>query len=228
MTAASPLPARDVVLGRSSTVWQRLSADPSLAERVGAAIGHHDLASFEFTAADRVWVLSYSREPRENSALLQRLRAAGVREIVYVTSASTIVAQRTRCYEYPRVKRQAELEALALPQARLLTIGLMHDGVDELPSGTNIATRYSELAAFMLRPEWPDGDGRGKHLFHVEQRPFGSPLERAACRIYTSLLMASGSHPCLLRPLDLILRLLGWRWYGYTCLSNHLWTSKTS
>jgi len=45
-------------------------------------------------------VLSYSREPRENSAMLQRLRAAGIREIVYVTSASTIVAQRTRYGRY--------------------------------------------------------------------------------------------------------------------------------
>lgn len=228
MTTASPLPTRELVLGRGSTVWRRLSVEPSLAERVGAAIGHHDLATFEFTPADRVWVLSYSRDPRENSAMLQRLGAAGVREIVYVSSASTIVAQRTRCYEYPRVKLQAEQEALALPQAKLLTIGLMHDSVDELPAGTNIATRYGELAAFMLQPDWPDSGGRGKRLFHVERRPFGGAIERAACGIYTSLLMAAGSRPCLLRPIDLILRLLGWRWYGYTCLSNRLWTSKTS
>lgn len=228
MTTASSPPTREVVLGRGSAVWRRLSTDPSLAARVGAAIGHHDLASFEFTPADRVWVLSYSRNPLENSAMLQRLSATGVREIVYVTSASTIVVQRTRCYEYPRVKLQAEQEALALPRAKLLTIGLMHDSVDELPAGTNIATRYAELAAFILKPDWPDNGGRGKRLFHVEERPFGSALERAACGIYTSLLMAAGSRPCLLRPIDLILRLLGWRWYGYTCLSNCLWTSKTS
>jgi hypothetical protein len=228
MTTDASTPRREVVLGRSSTVWQRLSAEPQLASRVGAAIGHHDLASFEFSPGDRVWVLSYSRDPRENSAMLQRLHAAGVREIVYVSSASTIVAQRTRCYEYPRVKLQAEQEALALPEAKLLTIGLMHDSVDELPAGTNIATRHAELAAFMLQPDWPDGGGRGKRLFHVEQRPFGSAFERAACGLYSSLLMAAGSRPCLLRPLDLILRLLGWRWYGYTCLSNRLWTSKTS
>lgn len=228
MTTAPPLPTREVVLGRSSTVWRRLSAEAPLAARVAATLGHHDLGTFEFTPADRVWVLSYSRDPRENSAMLQRLSAAGVREIVYVGSASTIVAQWTRCYEYPRVKLQAEQVALALPQARLLTIGLMHDSVDELPAGTNIATRYAELAAFMLQPDWPDGGGRGKRLFRVEQRPFASAIERAACGIYTSLLMAAGSRPCLLRPLDLILRLLGWRWYGYTCLSNRLWTSKTS
>jgi len=219
---------REVVLGRSSTVWRRLGADPALAGRVGASIGHLDLANFAFTPADRVWVLSYSREPLENSALLARLRDAGVREIVYVSSSSTIVTQRTRCYEYPRVKQQAEDEVLALPNAKVLTIGLMHGDASELPAGTNIATRYADLAAFMQSPDWPDNGGRRKRLFHVEQRPFGSSFERRLCDTYTALLMAAGSRPCLLRPIDLILRLLGMRWYGYTCLSNRLWTTTTS
>lgn len=219
---------REVVLGRSSTVWRRLSADPALAAHVAAAIGHHDLAGFAFTPADRVWVLSYSRVPAENSAMLARLRDAGVAEIVYVSSSSTIVAQRTRCYEYPRVKQQAEDEALLLPNAKVLTVGLMHDNPAELPGGDNIATRYETLAAFMQAPSWPDDDGRRKRLFQVERRPFRSAAERWLAHAYGAALEAAGAHPCLLRPADLLLRLLGMRWYGYTFLSNRLWISTTS
>ena len=47
-------------------------------------------------------------------------------------------------------------------------------------------------------------------------------------RLYGRLQALCGSRPCLLRPLDLLLRGLGMRWYGYTHLSNRLWTSKTS
>lgn len=228
MSDGSSMAMREVVLGRSSAVWRRLTADPALAARIGAAIGHHELAGFTFTPADRVWVLSYSRVPAENSALLARLRDAGVAEIVYVSSSSTIVAQRTRCYEYPRVKQQAEDEALALPNARVLTLGLMHDDPAELPAGDNIATRYDTLAAFMQSPDWPDGDGRRKRLFRIERRPFRSGIERALARAYGAALDAAGAHPCLLRPLDLLLKLLGMRWYGYTFLSNRLWISTTS
>lgn len=228
MTAATLPVLREVVLGRGSTVWRRLAADPSVAARVGAAIGHAELAGFAFTPLDRVWVLAYSRVPSQNHAMLERLREAGVREIVYVSSASTIVSRRTRCYEYPRVKQQAEDEALALPSARVLTIGLMHGDAAELPAGINIATHYDELAAFLLAPDWPDDGGRRKRLFRVVQRPFRSAFERALAHAYGTLLEASGSHPCLLRPIDLLLRILGMRWYGYTFLSNRLWTSTTS
>lgn len=228
MSADTVAAMRDVVLGSSSTVWRRLATNPALAARVSAAIGHRELAGFVFTPADRVWVLAYSRLPAENSAMLARLREAGVREIVYVSSASTIVSQRTRCYEYPRVKQQAEDETLALPNAKVLTIGLMHEHTAELPGGANVATRYDDLAAFMLKPVWPDDGGRRKRLFRIQERPFGSSLERLLARAYGIALDACGAHPCLLRPLDLLLRLLGMRWYGYTFLSNRLWTSTTS
>lgn len=226
---AHTLPAlREVVLGRGSTVWRRLAAAPAVAARIGAAIGHAELAGFAFTPADRVWVLAYSRVPAENRAMLERLREAGVAEIVYVSSASTIVSRRTRCYEYPRVKQQAEDEALALPNARVLTIGLMHGDDAELPAGRNIATHYDELAAFLLAPDWPDEGGRRKRLFRVVQRPFRNAAEQVLARAYGAALDATGSHPCLLRPVDLLLRILGMRWYGYTFLSNRLWTSTTS
>lgn len=228
MTAVAASPSREIVLGRSSVVWQRLAREPALSAWAAAAIGHADLTGFAFTPADRVWVLSYSRTPAENQVMLQRLAAAGVREIVYVSSASTIVSRLTRCYEYPRVKQQAEDAALALPNARVLTIGLMHDDPAELPSGDNVATRYAELAAFMRAPAWPDAGGRGKHLFGIVRRPYRHALERWLARAYGAALTAAGSHPCLLRPVDLLLRVLGMRWYGYTFLSNRLWISTTS
>ncbi|MFT3954842.1 MAG: hypothetical protein QM722_10795 [Piscinibacter sp.] len=98
----------------------------------------------------------------------------------------------------------------------------------ELPAGDNVATSYAMLAAFMRAPDWPDDGGRRKRLFGIERRPFGSGFERALARAYGAALDAAGARPCLLRPLDLLLKLLGMRWYGYTFLSNRLWISTTS
>lgn len=193
------------------------------------AVGHADVATFGFTSADRVWVLSYSRDPDANRALLGTLARTAVREIVYVSSSSTIVAAVTECYEYPRVKLRAELDALSLSAtARVLTIGMMYENEAQLPAGANVATSYAELAAFVSKPVWPEEGGRRTRLFRVVQRPFGNPLEHWAYRGYARLMCHLASRPCVLRPLDLVLRTLGVRWYGYVHLSNRLWTSTTS
>ncbi|CAG1018168.1 hypothetical protein BURC_02905 [Burkholderiaceae bacterium] len=217
---------RNVVLGRGSRVWRALANRPALSGVV--AIGHADLGSFEFSPADRVWVLSYSGDPRENRDMLAHLGASRVQEIVYVSSSSTIVNRITRCYRYPRVKFDAETEALALPQAKVLTVGLMYEDSSELPGGASVATSFDEFARFMTAPEWPEAGGRRRALLRVVERPFGSALEGRLFRAYGVLLRLAGSRPCVLRPLDLLLRALGMRWYGYTCLSNRLWISTIS
>lgn len=223
-----PLTRRDIVVGRNSKVWQGLARDPQLSRKIGPAIGHRQTAAFEFRPNDRVWVFSYSRDERENAALLQALHGAGVSELVYVSSSSTRVVAETNCYEYPRVKHRAELQALAHPAGKVLTIGLVYDTLDELPAGENIATSLGELAEFMQAPHWPDGQERRKYLFRSVPRPFVSGLEQASYRVYGKVIFALRRYPCLLRPIDLLLRALNVRWYGYVYLSTGLWNSTTS
>jgi hypothetical protein len=219
---------RDVVLGRNSAVWLNLVRIEAVAQHIQHVIGHRELESFDFTPADRVWVLSYSRNVEDNQAIFRRLRAAGVREVVYVSSSSTIVNRETSCYEYPRVKGRAETHVLTLPQARVLTIGMMYSDERELPAGDNISTHYDELAEFMLAPRWPVDGARRKLLFRVVSRPFANRMERGMYRLYGHAMDLVRSRPCLLRPADLVLRMLRMRWYGYTYSSNRLWISTMS
>lgn len=219
---------REVVLGKGSKIWQALAARAPMAQRFQHAIGHAELPGFAFTAEDRVWVLAYSTRPADNTAILQRLRQAGVAEIVYITSSSTIIAPLTDCYAYPRAKKLAEDEAIAIPQCKVLTLGLVVANEDELPAGRNAATTLDEIAAFFLNPVWPVDKGRRAHLLRPVQRPFGSGAEQALYQAYGWLMRGLSHRPCLLRPLDLVLRTLGMRWYGYTFLSNQLWTTTTT
>lgn len=191
------------------------------------AIGHRDAMRFDFADADCVWVLSYSRTVAENQQLLQRIATAGVARIVYVSSSSTIVAEVTRCYEYPRVKYLAERDALRLPMGKVLTIGLMYEQPSELPGGVTIATSYDELARFFAAPQWPE-ESNHKRLFSLVERPFRNGLDHFAFALYGRLMKLAGTLPCLLRPLDLVLRSVGVRWHGYVYLSNKLWISTIS
>jgi hypothetical protein len=175
-----------------------------------------------------VWVFSYSNQSAENALLLNYLKQAGVAEVVYVSSSSTIVCNLTACYKYPRIKHHAELQTLNLPNAKVLTIGLMFDELTQLPAGTNVATRFEELAEFIHAPSWPSARGRRNHLLRVVHRPFQHTWERWAYRGYGFLMQAVGCWPCVLRPVDFLLRALGARWYGYVYLSNKLWISTIS
>ena len=225
---APPASYREVVVGSGSTLWRHLRSRKEIAARFATAIGHAELGNFAFSARDRVWVFAYSRRRDENSRMISHLATSLAAEIVYVSSSSTAATRTTRCYRYPFVKQCAEDEVAALQNGRILTLGLVYSSVEELPSGDNVATSYEELAAFLAAPTWTEGGGRRRHLLGIVRRPFAGPVERLLYRLYGRMMSAVSPYACALRPVDLVLRALGMRWYGYGYLSNRAWISTIS
>ncbi len=219
---------REVVIGRNSRVWRKSGANRLVSERFKYAIGHDEVSSFAFSPVDRVWVFSYSRKEAENSRLLDALEAAAVHEVVYVSTATTIVTRFTRCYGYPAVKQIAEDEARLRLNARVLTLGLVVDRIDELPPGLNVTTLQGAIEEFLLAPSWPYEGGRRMRLFETVAVPFVRPWEARLHRAYNEFQWLVRYWPCVLRPVDVVLRVIGIRWYGYVNLSNRLWNMTTS
>lgn len=220
---ASPPPEgrRIVIVGRNSVLWSRI-ADRLLALRPDTlAVGHGDIAGLRLGPGDRLWIFSYAPDAEANRALFDRIAALGAGHHVYLSSATANIADRIRCYRYPAVKAQGESDAANRLNAATVRIGLIHDDPDELPGGASAATRLDDLVALMAAgAPRPDEEGEAIHLYRLIERPFSGAVERTAFNLYGALLRLAGTRPCLLRPLDLVLRTLGWRWYGYFRLSN--------
>jgi len=219
---------REVIIGKNSTVWRELARRPDIAAKFQVALSHGDLQGATLLPNDRLWIFSYSRRAEENAELIEKLSRAGAAEFIYVSSATTNVVQQTGCYNYPTVKLLAETLAREKLNARILTVGLVFDRQSELPSGATVATSYDDLAGFMLAPQWPDGVGRAVRLFRRYDRPFVSNTEEIAFRLYGCAMGLLRRLPCILRPVDFILRAMGYRWYGYLYLSNKTWLTTTS
>jgi len=216
--AASP--ARCVVVGRNSSIWKALALRNMASV---TAIGHADIGDFGFRQGDTVWILSFSRDDAQNRHLFEQLSQACKGSFVYVSTATANVADHTRCYTYPTVKRTAEHLARQILGARIVRIGLVNASVEDLPAGTCAATAFDDIADVLQGAKLPPpGAGDIVRLYRLETRPFRSALERAAYSAYSALLMKLSSWPCLLRPLDVLLRAMNWKWYGYLRLSSAL------
>lgn len=214
---------RNVVIGKNSKVWSAL-AGSGLTQRWHAlAIGHQEVRDFRFLPEDRVWLFSYSPIEAANEQIIDRVQAAQVKMLVYVSSSSVVVAESTRCYAYPRTKLAAERYAAQFENAKILTLGLVYENAIELPAGDNVATSIESLAKFLIDPSW-ECAASGRHLlFERYSKPFSSEVEQLLYRTYGAVINSFRKYPCLLRPLDILLKYAGYRWYGYTYLSNKLW-----
>lgn len=215
---------RIVVIGRNSKIWAAISRAREFEAVNVVAIGHAELATFTFVPGDQIWVLSYSRSAAQNLALLEVIAKSSDVDVTYVSSASTNVVKHTKCYKYPTIKYQAEVDAVRVCNARIVQIGWFYVNTDELPGGRTAATSARELVKFMLSDSARSNSNEAIKLFQMVERPFHSAGESVIFNTYGYMLKIVRFYPCLLRPVDFFLRGLNMRWYGYLYLSNKLWS----
>jgi hypothetical protein len=218
---------RDVVVGKNARLWKAMCDRPDVKRAKITALGHADLHQLTTLHNTRVWILSYSRNAEENAALFRRLKELLVSEAVYISTATSNVAALTQCYGYPSVKARAETQAADILAARIARIGVVYSDKTSLPSGIVAATPLDDLCALITGRHKPNADAV-LNLFTLHEKPFASGLESLAFRLYGALHNVCRPWPCVLRPVDLVCKLLGWNWYGYLYLSNRQWILTTS
>lgn len=219
---------RILFIGKNSSIWQRLSQDPAWIDGIGPVLGHADVAGFDFQPDDQVWIFSYSRVNAENIALFEQLKERGARQVYYVSTASSNVMQITSRFTYPRAKSVAAEAAQRILGARTVLLGYVVENLSESPSGWAAIVTLDELSAAMRGYGGSFTSGAPIRLFTMREAPFRSRLEAVLYHCYFRLAFALGRYVFLLRPVDIILRALGYRWYGYFGMSNHLWSTTTS
>lgn len=205
-------------------MWRHLAKVPGIAGAFKAALSHREIANYQFSASDEVWVLSFSRDENENSALLDAMARAG--RIIYFNSAAANIAPITRCYRYPTVKALAADYARHRHGATIVHLGFVYENVDELPAGITAAVNMRQLVDFFIRGM--PAEETDLELFEMIEHPYRHKAERWLHVAYDRLQRACGSYPCILRPLDVLLRAVGCKWYGYMNLSNRLWLTTIS
>jgi hypothetical protein len=213
------LARRIVFIGRSSILWARLLPHLTKTSPI-VAIGHRDIRQFSFASTDEVWIGSYAPDILGNETLFNELAKKSFGRCFYISTATANIAEHTNCYRYPHVKSKSEFIAKQVLGAQIVRIGLIYNDPSELPSGINAATKISDLVDRMILEKEELIVKIDENQYKLVKRSFSSIFEKSAYNIYGKIIDHTGRYPCVLRPIDWLLGVIGWRWYGYLYLSN--------
>lgn len=207
------------IIGKNSSVCKRLAKKIPLENY--RFLGHQDISDVTFQQNDVLFIFSYSLNRQVNADFLTSIHKRGGKNIVLMSSVASKVATLTQCYNYPTIKYMSEELVLEKLGGVVIQLGSVVEDSRELPSGTNYCTTLDELADFIN--QYQPSPSRAIRLFSVIDIPFKSQLDAFLYRSYQVLINRLNRYPCLLRPVDLLLKLSGYRWYGYTALLKKVW-----
>lgn len=220
-----------LIVGSNSRVWAALSAhiDNQKLKKNFHAVSSQDIfdlsPSLLRRSFSRAVVFSYSRDLAENMKLLRNLRLF-VPSVIYISTCSVIAADRGYPYKYPRVKRAVEIfarDSKLFECLHIIRLGMV-EGTFEPGSlkGIYKYTTLAMIAQFIQTPVCQNRTSvRFQNLYRIVENPIGHGLESLCFKCYRRAILFHPVMGAMLRPVDLIFRALGWRWYGYSFIANY-------
>jgi len=203
-----------LIVGKNSRLWKILKPkmDFDFTE-----VSHTELATFELKDSfDSAIVFSYSKKKNDNSELLSAISIYS-EEIVYISTVSASYAENGYKYQYPNVKLHCEnylREKKCFKKTHIIRLGLILETYKPL----NLSGRYCITSIEKLSIHINQIVSKEANLVEFsETKTFehSNRVEKAIYRIYKKLSKPSFISFMLTRPLDLIIKKLGFNWYGY-------------
>jgi hypothetical protein len=220
-----------LVVGSNSRLWAALSArsdlhPPSVTFHPVSSLDIFDLPpsilqqSFSYAV-----VFSYSLNFSENIKLLKNLSLV-VSNLVYISTCSAVAADMGYPYKYPQTKRAVEIFALdskLFEGLHIIRLGM----VEGTFSPDSLKGRYKYTSLEMIAQRIKGSYFKNspvvvfENLYIPAEKPFGCRIERLCFAAYRRAILCHPVMGGLLRPLDVVLKALGWHWYGYNCVVNY-------
>lgn len=166
-----------------------------------------------------VVILSYSKVRVQNELLFSRLSNVKSQIFIYISSISALSAEFGYKYSYPSSKLECEnLAKRYFSKLKILRVGLVPE-VHKPPYGHSYITHAGQLAncIIALARGFDIKDDLYLISHYINQ---ASLFEKISYSLYKRLFLYMRDKVVLLRPIDFILRAMGYNWYGYHMAIN--------
>jgi hypothetical protein len=205
-----------IIVGKNSRLYAL--AKPLLSEHVRGEYSHREEIDPQHIKGATLVVFSLGPTLAANTALFRRLELLHPEHLVYVSSTSALVGSSRLSLRYPRLKYLCEQSCIHRFNAAIVRVGLLPDQVPGRLIGRTLVSNVTGVANAITDAAWPASKKGGTitNAFSVSEFPPTTLADRVLLCAYGLLYSIFGGFPLVLRPLDVILRRIGFRNYGYT------------
>ena len=209
---------RKIIIGKNSNLYKNYKND--FLSFFDFAISHNEIASFHFLPNDFIFVLSYPRSISGIKKMVILMKQLKNNKILLLSTCSAILNNITSCYYYPKIKfLQEKYFSKTFHNLIIFRVGTVIRKND-YDNYYGLCVINDKVFFRMIR-EFIKRNPKEQLVTRFDILDFkGSFFESHLYDIYCRLIFSLIPFPCILRPLDVILRLFNIRWYGYGALTK--------
>jgi len=215
---------KTLIIGKNSRLVNQLGINKK--NNIIKLISHSDIQN-ELNSGvvyKNIFLFSFSYKMQENMSMIEKIKLFSVESEVYIISSTSVFAYRiSPFYKYPGIK--SKMDSYAISNGfHILRIGYVVDDERSLNSGEYLITHPNDICDFIDSP-LKASKSRAVDLFKYVNLPMNI-FYKIFYSVYLFALFHLGRYAFVLRPVDLILKVAGVKWYGYNALGVIYWKKK--
>lgn len=203
------------VVGKNSNSWKSIKENFLKFSIIIDEFSHKDIKQINNNFYQCIIIFSFSYKNEQNQFLLKSLEKTT--KVIYISTVTTICAQKNYLYRYPNIKLMAErflLEKCNVQYKVIIRCGII-EGTHNLPNGNAFFTQKSKLVYCLI--DSMKSQNKEKEIIHLYKNvisPFNSNFEKLIYKFY-SCININPICALIARPFDFFLKKIGFSWYGY-------------
>lgn len=209
----------NLIVGKNSVIVKNLLKNFTDLPLFFDVVSHSELFSLKLYY-DKCYIFSYSLSEIDNQKIIDWC-CANCNKVYYISSSSVIVAKHGELYSYPKIKMLAEEYGCANYKnfyIRRLGYVVSNEKKEYYISYT---TEINDIHKILLSND----NVSVENIFNINPNLKKNKIKSKIIMGYSLFQYWIMPASILLRPIDLILKILGIRSYGYTSLGDRLWMS---
>lgn len=211
---------RKIIIGKNSNLYKEFRYE--FDDIFDLAISHKDLQNFGTKKTDIYFILSYGQSEKEMSQLLNEIKKIKHNNVILLSTSAVIVSKYSQCYSYPRLKMMQEnffikkmSNFIIYRVGTVLRKNNLYQNRGTCVLNSNL---FFKTLKKLLSGEFVSQVVQEYEFVEIKKNTFESIIYL----IYTVTIRLFYRFPCVLRPIDLMLKILNYPWYGYGTLSLKL------
>jgi hypothetical protein len=209
---------KNLIVGKNSIIVKKLLKNYNDLESIFDIVSHTELNSIS-NKYNKCYIFSYSLHKKDNEVIIDWC-CVNCKKVFYISSSSVVVAMHGELYKYPKIKMNAEDYGVQnYKNFFIRRLGYVVD--NEMKSNyIRYITDLTDIKHILISND----NAIVINNFKINPNLYDKSLRLKIIMWYSLIQYYIMPFSIILRPIDLIFKILKLQNYGYTSLGDRLWT----
>ena len=212
---------RASIIGKNSTLYKAYKDEIHSRFEISCELSHSEVEGYQKEITNPIVFCFDPKSYEANVKFLKLTKSKMEGQLVYISTSAVYACAYTRTYNYPALKKKIENVLIPQKKVKILRVGVVKELVELDHFCGRVKLTNAKDFVVALNTCLDEKKNKIIDAWTLQTLPNKSILKKVSLQLLLTISKVTTKGFFLTRPIDLLFRIISFKNYGYTFLSNY-------